>query len=130
MTYFSRFLSFLLSSSRCLNFMRRLRRLSMFWFDPFAFATELFPPACYWEFPPSLLFILVESTSPSGNTAASNTFLILLSSVVKVTRASLELLRRFWHLCFSIMLFSTLLSVKFENDGEFILTPISNCYDY
>ena len=84
---------------------------SMFWFEE-GFVLE--PVACWEEAPPPSLLSLVWSMSPSGKTAARRTFLILLSSVVKVTRASFELLRSYWHLSFSIMLFSTCLRVRFE----------------
>ena len=124
--YFSKFFSFLLSSSRCLNFISLFSSASIFWFDPPALPPELLAAACCYDAPPSLLFILVESTSPSGRTAAKRTFLILFNSVVNVTNASLELLSSYWHLCFSTMLFSTCLRVRFVNDGEFIRTPISN----
>ncbi len=114
LTYLSRFLSFLLSSSRCLNFMSLLRSASMLWL------TALAPPVVYDEVwaapattwsppvapliapvrmepaPPEELFIRVESIDSSFvRTAARMTFLMRFNSVVKVKRASLELFSKF-----------------------------------
>ena len=83
--------------------------------------------AIFIEFtPPEFsLFILDESIESSLRTAAKITFLIRFSSVVKVSKASLELFSKFWHLCFSSMLFSILRRVKLAKLGLFIRTPIS-----
>ena len=136
-TYLSKFFNFLLSSSRCLNFIRRFRRASMLWFvltwpvrcGAAMSAAGPLPAllaAVFIELaPPISLFIRVESMVSSVTTAAKITFLIRFSSVVKVKSASFELFNKFWHLYFSSMLVSTFRRVKLAKLGLFILTPIS-----
>ena len=102
-TYFSKFLSFLLSSSRCLNFISFLRRRSMLpWLiDKVMLFWELWRPS------PDSAFYSFSSIA----TAAKRIFLIRLSSCTKVIRASFVFSTSSSERCLSKNIYSTFLKL-------------------